>query len=752
MISMFNERDIETLIDNQLRNLGWIDNPTDNKRNIYKQSVKTQEQKKLLGNKRPDYVLYESNSNNPLIIIEAKRPNKNIENAIKQATDYAIKIKAPIIYVTDGVYIKNLHIQNNASLILNNESVNEFIKESIALKFVKDNTYNEIDKKIIQSRKDLITIFKSINEDFRNAGIRNGIERIDIFCNILFLKVISELSTFEDKTINSPPAFYLWDNFKNKKNIDLLDFLNKQAFDYFKKSYGGEVLSKINIKENKAYILNNIIDKLNDLWLSDTNADIKGESFEYFLRNYGGADTDFGEYFTPRHIVKLMVNLLNPRFGETIYDPFCGTGGMLIESFKHIKKRMPLNPNTIEQLRNKTVYGRELTSMSRVAKMNMILTGDGHSNIKEIDSYENPVKNKYNIVITNIPFGIKMKTTHVKYYEPINTTSAEICGVLHCLDALEDEGRAGIIVPDGILSTKNNAYTKLRKIIIEKYNLETIISLPNYTFLPNTGIKSNILLLKKNTKFQKNQKHIWHFNIKNDGFTPDAYRKKLDGDNDIDILQSKFTELSINNKSQLNKFGFKIILKNEINKNNKYLLKKPIINKLIFNCESIKLKDVCYIKKGKSITKSIAIEGNIPVIAGGKTSPYTHNDFNYKGNIITISASGANAGFIQYHNDPIWASDCSVVYSEDDQRLNMTYLYHVLKKMQDIFYNLQRGTGQPHVYPEDIGEIEIPLPKTEEQLEIVKSIENKQKEINTNKDKIIIMQNEIKKEIEKLFK
>ena len=744
---MLNERDIETLIDYQLKNLGWIDNPQNSKRNVYKQSVKTQEQKKLLGNKRPDYVLYKSNSDTPLIIIEAKRPNKNIEDAIKQAISYAKRIKAPIVYATDGVYIKNLHIEKNTSLILNNESINEFIKESIALKFIKDNVYNEIDKKVIQSRRDLITIFKSVNQDFREAGIRNGIERIDIFCNILFLKVISELSTLEDKTIKLPPSSYLWDNFKNKKNIDLLDFLNKQAFDYFKDSYGGEVLSEIRIRENKAYILNNIIEKLDNLWLSDTNADIKGEAFEYFLRNYGGADTDFGEYFTPRHIVKLMVKLLNPRFGETIYDPFCGTGGMLIESFKHIKKRMPLNKNTIKQLRNNTVYGRELTSMSRVAKMNMILTGDGHSNIIEIDSYENPVKNKYNVVITNIPFGIKMKTNHVNLYEPINTDSAEICGVLHCLDALEDGGRAGIIVPDGILSTTNNAYTKLRKIITEKYNLETIISLPNYTFLPNTGIKANVLLLKKNLKSQKNQNHIWYFNIQNDGFTPDAYRKKLDGDNDIDILQSKCTELSIENKNQLNNSGFEIILKNEIEKN-KYLLKKININKLIFNCESVKLKDVCYIKKGKSITKLVAIEGNIPVIAGGKTSPYTHNNANYEGNIITISASGANAGFIQYHDYPIWASDCSVIYSKNEKVLNTIYLYHVLEKMQDTFYNLQRGTGQPHVYPGDIGEIEIPLPKIEKQLDIV----NKQKEISKSKDKIITMRKEIKKEIEQLFK
>jgi type I restriction enzyme M protein len=178
-------------------------------------------------------------------------------------------------------------------------------------------------------------------------GIRSGLDRIDLFSNVLFLKVISELAEMNDCTINLPPKDYLWDNFKIKKGLDLVDFLNKQAFDYFKKSYGGEVLSKIEILNGKERVLNDIITSLDDLWLSDTNTDIKGYAFEYFLRNYGGAETDFGEYFTPRHIVKTIVKLLNPQFSEKIYDGFCGTGGILTESFKYIKRRMPLNLDTI---------------------------------------------------------------------------------------------------------------------------------------------------------------------------------------------------------------------------------------------------------------------------------------------------------------------------------------------------------------------------------------------------------------------
>ena len=259
-----------------------------------------------------------------------------------------------------------------------------------------DNTYITQDKKVIKSRQELITIFKDFNELFRDAGLRAGLERVGLLSNMLFLKIISELAVIDDRTIKVPPKTYLWDNFKNKQGLDLLDFLNKQAFDHFKTAYGGEVLSKIEVVSGKEKILNQVIEKLDDLQLSDTNSDIKGDAFEFFLRNYGGAETDLGEYFTPRHIVKVLVKLLNPRYGETVYDPFCGTGGMLIESFKHIKRKMPQNAQTIETLKKGTVYGCEITDVDRIAKMNMILAGDGHSNIKRQNSYEHRQTDKHN--------------------------------------------------------------------------------------------------------------------------------------------------------------------------------------------------------------------------------------------------------------------------------------------------------------------------------------------------------------------
>ena len=125
--------------------------------------------------------------------------------------------------------------------------------------------------------------------------------------------------------------------------------------------------------------------------LSKVDFDLKGEAFEYFLEQTTSTENDLGEYFTPRHIVKSIVNLVNPKFGETVYDPFCGTGGFLTESFKYIKDNTIIKDKEQEYtLKHSTIYGREITQNARIAKMNMVLQGDGHSGVEQIDTLANP--------------------------------------------------------------------------------------------------------------------------------------------------------------------------------------------------------------------------------------------------------------------------------------------------------------------------------------------------------------------------
>lgn len=169
------------------------------------------------------------------------------------------------------------------------------------------------------------------------------------------------------------------------------------------------------------------------------------------------------------------------------------------------------------------------------------------------------------------------------------------------------------------------------------------------------------------------------------------------------------------------------------------------------NFSEFKVKELANIQKGESITSDEIKEGNFPVIAGGKTSPYSHNVSNFNGNVITISASGAYSGYVWYHKKPIFASDCSVLTSLDESNCTTLFLYEVLHLKQEELYNLQQGAGQPHVYPDDIAEIKIPLPPLPKQKEIashIREIREQAKQLQVEAEQTM---QEAKKQIEKMI-
>ncbi len=135
------------------------------------------------------------------------------------------------------------------------------------------------------------------------------------------------------------------------------------------------------------------------------------------------------------------------------------------------------------------------------------------------------------------------------------------------------------------------------------------------------------------------------------------------------------------------------------------------------------LGQIATVVKGQSIIKENTIPGDYPVIAGGQTSPYSHNNFNQNGNVITVSASGAYAGFVWYHKSAIFASDCSVIKSKNEDNVSTIYISEILKLKQKEIYSLQQGAGQPHVYPRDLSKLKIPVPiRREKREEIVRQI------------------------------
>jgi len=431
------EAETRVLIDRSLENLGWQLSGKD--QNVYYEQPRTEAEKKKLGGKRPDYVLYSKESDRPLIVIEAKKKGSRIDAALEQGIGYARAINAPLVFATDGVFCKAFHTDANRPPILNGEEIDEFIREALALRYLTSYEVNTVSPKVQYDRKELIRIFDEANNMLRGEGLRAGIERFGEFANILFLKLISESEQIKRES-GIQTKFDIacsWDSIKQIPSSTRIEYINKTVYDKLNALYSTDIFTPLQIRDPS--ILKEIMDKLDPLMLTDVDSDVKGDAFEYFLKASTSTKNDLGEYFTPRHIVKTMVRLVNPQIGETVYDPFCGTGGFLIESFRYIFNNMARTEANLKKLRESTVYGNEITNTARITKMNMILAGDGHSNIEMKDSLANPVDgtatytdekgvvhhNGFDIVLANMPYS--QKTKHGSLYDLPSSNGDSIC-------------------------------------------------------------------------------------------------------------------------------------------------------------------------------------------------------------------------------------------------------------------------------------------------------------------------------------
>lgn len=165
--------------------------------------------------------------------------------------------------------------------------------------------------------------------------------------------------------------------------------------------------------------------------------------------------------------------------------------------------------------------------------------------------------------------------------------------------------------------------------------------------------------------------------------------------------------------------------------------------------DNITLRTIAKIEKGQSITKEKIVPGKYPVIAGGQTSPYSYNKYNSEGNCITVSASGAYAGYVWYHATSIFASDCIVIRSLNEKKVLTTYIYELLRLKQSEIYLMQQGAGQPHVYPMDLKKIKIPIVSIEDQYNIVKHIQRIRLQAKLLQQKANDILEQAKKQIEK---
>jgi len=771
---MLAEQQTEWMINNILANKGWRISGDDKDKNVYYQKPPYPEQQKKLKGKRPDYILYQTHTNTPIAIIEAKKGGIDLRPAIEQAKEYAVLLNAPLVFAMNGSYCETRFVPNDKELILNKEEVRELLRETEALEFLKQGT-NEvctIPKEVLVSRNDLIAIFADLNDVLRSEGLRAGIERFSEFANILFLKLMSE---------NNERSW--WESIKSQNYDDLIGYINGYVISEIQSKYGGDVFTPISIKNPRT--LRHIIDTIDPLILSTIDSDIKGDAFEYFIEKTTSTQNDLGEYFTPRHILKTMINLVEPKFKEKIYDPFCGTGGSLTEAFNYIKTNTILEDDKDEiLLKEHTLYGGELTTTARIAKMNMVLHGDGHSGVSQTDSLANPVDGQYDVIVTNMPFSQKIarkirgengktKTENLispLYYNGIAKNNGDAACVLHCLRALKEGGRMALVVPEGFLFRKDTA--KVREFLFRKARLQTVISLPQGAFLPYTGVKTDILYFKDAHKYNS-QKSYWFFDVKNTGFTLDNHKRKIKGMNDLNKIETsdirRIDDGNTHLQDNLLEVGFEIVDLEKV-KANDWNLTGSVYREARRNkgqYEWVRLEDICERFEYGYTSKSEKT---------GDTRYVRITDIQEDGNLgenkVFINLSEESSRYLLHKNDIVIARVGSIgkslLFDEEERSIFASYLIrlHFNKDIISPKYlrycfdsehywdqvkQLTRGAVQPQFNVPSIKNIQIPLPPLHIQQEIVEQLELERAMIESQKEIIKTFEHKMKSRIDALF-
>ncbi|MBC6414702.1 MAG: N-6 DNA methylase [Chromatiales bacterium] len=511
---MYTEQECRTLIDRQLINAGWFFNT--HQKNVFQERPKHDIEIRNLGGLRPDYILY--SNDNPLAIIEAKKENGDFAGAKRDGFTKAEKIRCPIVYVSDSMFTEAYLVDGDRVLHRNKNKVINFLQES---ELLEHRTSAEVDdENLISTAKELIHVFKQADNILHASGKEQGMPRLLEFSNVLFVKMLLDIDKAKKKV-----SEFNWSEITTKSEDVIVEYFN-HIISQYNKNYKN-ILEQSTVNGRVLKSLVNLVENMGNLEKIDF--DIKGEAFEYFLKSYQDKHSDLAQYFTPRHIIRFILSLANPKIGDKIYDPFCGTGGFLIQAYKHIERNTKLETEKKRKLRKETVYGQDNSGSSRIAKMNMILVGDGHCNIEYKNTLEDEPKDIYDFVMTNIPFNLKP-----------NPVKNNMKCIRYCINSLNDKGKAFIIVPYSIME---QTYEEFRQ-EISAY-LERFIKLPHYVFNPYTNAQTLILVLNKNKKIDgyKTDKYKY-IEIKHDGFSANNLREPIE-ENDIEKIQKgilKFKE------------------------------------------------------------------------------------------------------------------------------------------------------------------------------------------------------------------
>jgi type I restriction enzyme M protein len=277
----------------------------------------------------------------------------------------------------------------------------------------------------------------------------------------------------------------------------------------------GEIFPELKNKIQSGYNLREVINKVDQLkFRTQAEKHEMSHLYEDKIKNMGNAGRNGGEYYTPRPLIRTIVEVLAPEIGQTIYDGAAGSAGFLVEAFQYLREHNKNRTTTQDRiLQTKTFYGREKKSLAYIIGiMNMILHGVEapniiHTNTLAINLQDIQEKDRYDIVLANPPFGGKERA-EVQQNFPIKSSETAYLFLEHFIKILKAGGKAGIVIKNTFLSNTDNASISLRKLLLESCNLHTILDLPGGTFT-GAGVKTVVLFFEKGSPTRK----IWYYQL-----------------------------------------------------------------------------------------------------------------------------------------------------------------------------------------------------------------------------------------------
>jgi type I restriction enzyme M protein len=423
--------------------------------------------------------------------------------------------------------------------------------------------------------------FKNIDDVlWKEAGCTTELDYTEQTSWLLFLKYLDELEQdkADEAALDGKNYAYIlqkqfrWESWAAPKNKageidhnramtgdDLVEFVNQKLVPYlhgFKlKASGpntieykiGEIFGEIKNKISSGYNLREIIDHIDELrFRSQKEKHELSHLYEAKIKNMGNAGRNGGEYYTPRPLIRAMVQVVKPQIGERIYDGACGSAGFLCESFEYLtdekRRKKKLTTRNLKTLQERTFYGKEKKSLAYViAIMNMILHGIEAPNIIHTNTLTENLadvqeKDRFNVVMANPPFGGKERK-EVQQNFPIRTGETAFLFLQHFIKMLKAGGRGGVVIKNTFLSNTDNASVSLRKLLLESCNLHSVLDCPGGTF-QGAGVKTVVLFFEKGTRTRK----VWYYQL-----DPGRNLGKTNPLNDDDLtefvkLQKKFAD------------------------------------------------------------------------------------------------------------------------------------------------------------------------------------------------------------------